>query len=499
METPEASDLKAYPTCKICDRGTLMPRKIRRLSGPAVAIAYILLIPSILGMAACAILLIVSLLAGVAGAAHGSAFATAFAGIGAIAFVYIGILSFVFGLVGWLLIMKKHILQCVYCGAVVDAAAAVYSHPNRSFGRARVFGIFFLFLIFIAMAVGLFHNDYRTWASGGHSLFDWTEFAARWHIHMATEPAQPAPDNSTAEPTQPDAWQPFTFADGRFSVLFPGTPQQSSQTIHVESGERTIAYRFTSADNGTSYFVTYADYRPDVVGPSPQVFLQGNENFAVNGKRLLTDAAINLDGVPGRAFTFTGSYADGSSRSCNVHEFLAGTRLYTLTVLSPPIPLKGDTATQADQFVNSFRIWGNPPTTVDNSTAPSETPKSALSFQPSPESTHVTPAPASRSGWKTYEAANCEKFRVNMATLRYTQLGVEVWGGIHGVDVIAHPMIFDCRGHYFTFIDNDVTGSTATGWMLAPSRSVIGAVAKDVCPNKFQPAQPRQPAAGGAP
>jgi hypothetical protein len=121
-----------------------------------------------------------------------------------------------------------------------------------------------------------------------------------------------------------------------------------------------MAYRFASADNGTSYFVTYADYRPDVVGPSPQVFLQGNENFAVNGKRLLTDAAINLDGVPGRAFTFTGSYADGSSRSCNVHAFLAGTRLYTLTVLSPPIPLKGDTATQADLFMNSFRILDMP-------------------------------------------------------------------------------------------------------------------------------------------
>ncbi|MGA3371297.1 MAG: hypothetical protein ABSC48_05995 [Terracidiphilus sp.] len=203
MEAHEAFDLKAYPTCKICDRGTLMPRKIHRLSGPAVAIGYILLIPSILGMAACAILLVIGLLAGFAGAAHGSAFATAFAGVATIALVYIGIFCFVSGLLGWLLIMKKHILQCVYCGAIVDAAAAVYSHPNRSFGRARVFGIFFLFLIFIAVAVGLFHNDYRTWTSGGRSLFDWTEFEKRWQIHTDTGPAQPAPDNSTAEPTQP--------------------------------------------------------------------------------------------------------------------------------------------------------------------------------------------------------------------------------------------------------------------------------------------------------
>jgi hypothetical protein len=122
-----------------------------------------------------------------------------------------------------------------------------------------------------------------------------------------------------------------------------------------------MQYRLACADNGTSYFVSYADYPPDVVGPSPQAFLQGDENVSVNGKTLLTDAAINLDGAPGRAFTFTCSYADGSIRSCNVHAFLAGTRLYTLTVLSPPIPLKGDTASQADQFMNSFRILDNPP------------------------------------------------------------------------------------------------------------------------------------------
>jgi hypothetical protein len=40
----------SYLTCKICDRGTLESKKVFRLSGPAVAIGYLLLIPSILGM-----------------------------------------------------------------------------------------------------------------------------------------------------------------------------------------------------------------------------------------------------------------------------------------------------------------------------------------------------------------------------------------------------------------------------------------------------------------
>ena len=44
----------SYLICKVCDRGTLTPRKVFRMSGPAVAIGFILLIPSIVGMLVCA-------------------------------------------------------------------------------------------------------------------------------------------------------------------------------------------------------------------------------------------------------------------------------------------------------------------------------------------------------------------------------------------------------------------------------------------------------------
>ena len=43
-------------TCKICEHGTLIPKKVFRLSGPAVVIGYILLIPSVLGMILCALI-----------------------------------------------------------------------------------------------------------------------------------------------------------------------------------------------------------------------------------------------------------------------------------------------------------------------------------------------------------------------------------------------------------------------------------------------------------
>jgi hypothetical protein len=42
--------------CKVCDLGVVVPRKISRMSGPAVAIGYILLVPSVFGMIASALI-----------------------------------------------------------------------------------------------------------------------------------------------------------------------------------------------------------------------------------------------------------------------------------------------------------------------------------------------------------------------------------------------------------------------------------------------------------
>jgi len=101
--------------CKVCDKGSLVPRKKHRLSGPVVVIGYILLIPSILGI----IISAMSLFFVSSSARPGSEAATGLAGG---FFIFLGIAFFVGGLLGWLLIMKKSILQCTVCGAVINAA-----------------------------------------------------------------------------------------------------------------------------------------------------------------------------------------------------------------------------------------------------------------------------------------------------------------------------------------------------------------------------------------
>jgi len=53
---PSYTPRSSYLTCKICDRGTLSSKTVFRMSGPAVAIGFILLVPSILGMIFCALM-----------------------------------------------------------------------------------------------------------------------------------------------------------------------------------------------------------------------------------------------------------------------------------------------------------------------------------------------------------------------------------------------------------------------------------------------------------
>ncbi len=98
--------------CKICDVGVLKKTNHYRMSGVVVTIGYILLIPSFLGMTISGIMFVFSLAS------------SAVPDIGSSGLIVSGtsLLVFVFclvgGLLGWLLVMKKKVLQCTNCEAV---------------------------------------------------------------------------------------------------------------------------------------------------------------------------------------------------------------------------------------------------------------------------------------------------------------------------------------------------------------------------------------------
>jgi hypothetical protein len=144
--------------------------------------------------------------------------------------------------------------------------------------------------------------------------------------------------------------QQFTSTDGRFSVLFPGAPDQSSQPIQLKGGESITIYTSSAeADNkNTSYIVMYNDYPARYVSADAQTILQNARNGAVAGKTMLSDTVIQLNGIPGRAYTAN----DPQGYHFDVHEYLAGTRFYQLIITTS----SGQLATQRDPFMNSFRI-----------------------------------------------------------------------------------------------------------------------------------------------
>jgi hypothetical protein len=146
------------------------------------------------------------------------------------------------------------------------------------------------------------------------------------------------------------ALQSFSSPQGRFSILFPGTPIQDTQTVNLKNGGTTILYQASvELESGNvAYMVIYNDYPGTYGTGDPQTVLAGTRDGAVSGKTLLTDAPISLNGVPGRAFT-----AKDDTWNYTVRQYLKGQRLYQLIIVYN----NAHPATVTDQFVNSFAIW----------------------------------------------------------------------------------------------------------------------------------------------
>jgi hypothetical protein len=163
------------PTCRTCNAGTLINKKVFRMSGTVVVIGYIFLIPSLIGLLVAGGLFFATgsatketskklkdevaadlnqagVLQGVitkitdlkevpsadlsslnekqkdavrsgqakmAGGAIGVGIGAGLAGGTSLC---VGFLSLVGALLGWLLVMKKRVLKCNQCGAVVPAS-----------------------------------------------------------------------------------------------------------------------------------------------------------------------------------------------------------------------------------------------------------------------------------------------------------------------------------------------------------------------------------------
>lgn len=147
-----------------------------------------------------------------------------------------------------------------------------------------------------------------------------------------------------------DQLQPYTSTDGRFSVMFPGIPTKSAQQVSLSENDAMTLRQFQFDEIHFSYLVMYCDYPAKYVTGEPRLILEGIRDSSIESFKatLTSDEPIDLSGVPGRAFNFTDK--DGSSYVAR--DFLNGQRLYQVIVTVGA----GSSTTQAEAFVNSFRI-----------------------------------------------------------------------------------------------------------------------------------------------
>src|SRR6185437_6586012 len=122
-----------------------------------------------------------------------------------------------------------------------------------------------------------------------------------------------------AEPTM----KRFISDEGRFSVALPGEPR-------------------------VLYMVTYSDPPEDEVIADAQGRLDEIAANATRGSKILSDKKISLGGVPGRALV----YRDEKNQSFDQRVYIAGNRIYVLSVMRP----HGVSPKHAHEFLESFRI-----------------------------------------------------------------------------------------------------------------------------------------------
>jgi hypothetical protein len=112
--------------CQACKTlQSMAPSKVGRFGEIIRIIGGILLIPSFLGMGFAALMFISSVMTSAANPARNDAEAAGQAiGFG-IVFIFafgVGVLSFVGGLVGWLLLSNRKVFKCLNCGFILDRA-----------------------------------------------------------------------------------------------------------------------------------------------------------------------------------------------------------------------------------------------------------------------------------------------------------------------------------------------------------------------------------------
>lgn len=119
MKTTTPQTAPRRPSCAACG-GAMQPKITYRLGTTIAVIGYILLVPSILGLAASALTILVMLVSVGTGAPSTQDGDVALASFGVVG--TIAVVAMIVGLPGFILTLRKKVLRCDSCGNTLNAS-----------------------------------------------------------------------------------------------------------------------------------------------------------------------------------------------------------------------------------------------------------------------------------------------------------------------------------------------------------------------------------------
>jgi hypothetical protein len=145
-------------------------------------------------------------------------------------------------------------------------------------------------------------------------------------------------------------WVSVAPPEGRFSVLMPTKPEETTETKDSPLGKYT-SHLFLSKAHGVVYIVGWVDYAPGVKLDVQGEINANRDNFLKGVEAKSTfERKISLDGHPGIEFT-----ADSEGHTFKSRIYLVNSRPYMLATAW----LKGEPEPAGvSTFLNSFELKG---------------------------------------------------------------------------------------------------------------------------------------------
>ncbi len=140
------------------------------------------------------------------------------------------------------------------------------------------------------------------------------------------------------------AWIPFSSAEGQFSVLFPGTPEEKTQ-----KEKNDTSHTLTLVSGQEVYIIGWTDYDPNLELGTLLDADRNRDDFMKEVKaELVSSKLIKLGNNPGMEFT-----SQSATRLFFSRFYVVGRRAYMMSISV----LKGqEKSSSISKFLSSFKI-----------------------------------------------------------------------------------------------------------------------------------------------